>query len=351
MAQFVEPLAELGIELDISPFLNDDQFRGLYQNNNGILKKALGLAEPVAARFGKLFEIKKYDLVFVQREAMIFGPAIFEWLYKNIGQKPVILDLDDATYVRYVSPTYGRVGSFFKFFGKTDNLIKRADAVICGNRFIAEHVESLGTKSVVIPTVVDTDKFCPIEKNNAVPVFGWIGTHSTFPFLRSLFPVLEKLAEKHKFVLKIVGAGEKDIEIKGVEIINVEWDLDREIEDFQSLDIGLYPMTLSDSANAEWLQGKSGFKAIQYMAVGLPFVMTPIGIGAEIGKAGKTHFNAQSDEDWYNLLDKLLSDSGLRTIMGAAGRGHAIEHYTIPIQAGRLTKIIKSVNQKSKASA
>ena len=341
MAQFVEPLAELGIELDIVPFLSEGQFRELYQNNNGILKKALGLAEPVAARFGKLFEIKKYDLVFVQREAMIFGPAIFEWLYKNIGQKPMILDLDDATYVRYVSPTYGRVGSFFKFFGKTDNLIKRADAVICGNRFIAEHVESLGTKAVVIPTVVDTDKFCPVERNNEVPVLGWIGTHSTFPFLRSLFPVLEELAKKHKFVLKIIGAGESDIKVYGVEVINLEWALEREIEDFQSLDIGLYPMSLSDSANMEWLQGKSGFKAIQYMAVGVPFVMTPVGIGAEIGNAGKTHFNARTDEDWYNSLDKLLCNGDLRAGIGTAGRMYSLENYTIPKQINKLISVFR----------
>ena len=341
LAQFVGPLAERGIELDISSFLSDDQFRGLYQNNQNVLKKAVGVARPVVSRFAKLREIKNYDLIFVQREAMIFGPAIFEWLYQHLGQKPLILDLDDATYVRYVSPTYGRAGSFFKFFGKTDNLIKRADAVICGNRFIAEHVESLGTKAVVIPTVVDTDKFCPVEKNNKIPVLGWIGTHSTFPFLRSLFPVLERLTEKHKFLLKIVGAGEDDIKIQGVEVINLKWDLDREVEDFQMLDIGLYPINLSDSANMEWLQGKSGFKAIQYMAVGIPFVMTPIGIGAEMGNAGKTHLNARTDEDWYNLLDKLLSNGDLRAGMGRAGRVYAEENYTIPVQVNKLVSVFR----------
>jgi glycosyltransferase involved in cell wall biosynthesis len=344
LAQFVGPLAERGINLDVVPFLTEKQFHGLYQNNKSILKKTFELVRPVAGRFAKLLEIKKYDLIFVQREAMIFGPAIFEWLYQKVGQRPMILDLDDATYVRYVSPTYGRTGSFFKFFGKTDNLIKRAEAVICGNRFIAEHVESLGTKAIIVPTIVDTDRFCPVKKNNRVPVLGWIGTHSTFPFLRSLFPVLEKLAERHTFILKVVGAGNDDIKIKGVEVTNLEWDLDREAEDFQSLDVGLYPLTTSTSANKDWLAGKSGFKAIQYMAVGVPFVMSPVGVCSEIGENGKTHFNEDEEEGWYNSLEKLLINPELRNEMGREGRQTVMTNYTVAQQADKIASAFRRIN-------
>ena len=195
---------------------------------------------------------------------------------------------------------------------------------------------------------MDTDKFHPVEKENDVPVLGWIGTHSTFPFLRAIFPVLEKLAERHRFVLKIVGAGKKNIKVKGVEVRNLDWELNREIEDFQTLDIGLYPMTVTDSANRQWLQGKSGFKAIQYMAVGVPFVMSPVGVGAEIGVPGETHFNAEADEDWYNSLDKLLSDADLRTQMGWNARAHSVENYTVGEQACKMAAVFVDVVRKQR---
>lgn len=342
VGQFIGPLATRGIEIELRPFLDGDQFRSLYRSGNTAAKLA-GMAGSISKRIGGLANARQYDLLFVQREAMFFGPAIFEWLYQRIGRMPMVLDLDDATYVPYDSPTYGRIGSFLKFFGKTNRLIDRADLVICGNRFIAEYVEKRGTRTVVIPTIVDTDQFIPIDKTNAVPVLGWIGTHSTFPFLTKLFPVLSDLALKHTFRLKIVGSGAESVEIPGIEIENLQWDLEREIADFQLLDIGLYPMSVSDSANDDWLAGKSGFKAVQYMAVGIPSVMSPVGVCAEMGETGKTHFNAETPQDWYNHLDKLLSDRDLRVRMGENARRYAVEHFSLGKHSQTLADAFESV--------
>lgn len=345
MIQFIEPLAERKINLTVSPFLDSRKFADFYAQGN-ILRKALGICQPVFQRLAQSFSIRKFDLLFVQREAMFFGPAFFENLYQKIGNVPLVLDLDDATYVGYQSPTYGKLGSFLKFFGKTDNLIRRAGAVTCGNHFIAEYVREKGTEAVIIPTVVDTEIFCPVEKTNKIPVIGWIGTHSTFPFVESIFPVLQRLAKKHEFVLKIVGAGREKVEIEGVKIENLKWNLEREVSDFQTLDIGLYPVKTSASASSEWISGKSGFKAIQYMAVGVPFVMSPVGVCAEIGEQNATHFNAAVDEEWYNSLDKLLSDAKLRERMGTNGRRHSLAHYTVPAQAKILAETFRRVARK-----
>jgi glycosyltransferase involved in cell wall biosynthesis len=344
LAQFVAPLAEKGIDLEISPFLDSRQFALMYQNKS-LFEKLFGLAKPIFRRLSEVAKVRRYDALLVQREAVFFGPAVFEWIFRKFGRIPMILDLDDATYISYESPTYGKIGSFLKFFGKTDKLIESSRVVICGNRFIAGYVERKGTKAVVIPTVVDTDVFCPVEKNNEPPVIGWIGTHSTFPFLESLFPVLRKLAEKHEFVLKIVGAGRENITLEGVRIDNLSWNLEREVADFQSLDIGLYPVQTAKSAPPEWILGKSGFKAIQYLAVGIPFVVTPIGVCGEIGEPGKTHFNAQSSEEWYNSLNELLSAPALRKKMGQNGRQYALQHFTVPKQAEILAAVLHEIGK------
>lgn len=339
--QFIEPLRGRGIELVASPFLDADGFAGFYSRGRAAAKAA-GMARGLGRRIGEVFAAGRYDLIFVQREAMFFGPEIFELLISRGGRIPFVLDLDDATYIRYTSPTYGRLGSSLKFFGKTDRLIARAAAVTCGNRFIAEYVESKGTRAAIIPTVADTDKFFPIEPARDIPVIGWIGTHSTFPSLEWLFPVFQKLAIKHRFLLKFIGGGRDFVEISGVELANLPWSLEREIEDFQLIDIGLYPIRPSTSADQEWLRGKSGFKAVQYMSVGVPFVMSPVGICAEMGIAGQTHLNAESEEDWYNSLDMLLADGELRRRMGRCGREHALANYTLAEQADKLEEVFRT---------
>lgn len=345
LMQFVEPLAHKGINLEVSPFLDSAQFASLYQNKS-IVQKASGIWKPLIKRFSESIKVRNYDLIMVQREAMFFGPAFFEHLFHLIGKTPLILDLDDATYISYVSPTYGKLGSFFKFFGKTDKLITRADAVICGNRFIADYVEKKGTKAVIVPTVVDTNEFCPAEKINKIPVIGWVGTHSTFPSIASLFPVLRELSKEFDFTLKIVGAGKDKLEVEGIASENLKWSLAREIEDFQSLDIGLYPIETSSSANREWLLGKSGFKAIQYMSIGIPFVVTPIGVCAELGVEGATHFAASTGEQWFDSLKKLLESAELRARMGNAGRNYALENFTLAQQADKIESVFRNAVEK-----
>jgi glycosyltransferase involved in cell wall biosynthesis len=350
VAQYIEPLRKRGIELTVKPFLETGQFAEFYRKG-GVVRKAVSILRPLMNRIKGISELGTFNVLFVQREAMMFGPGVFEWLYSKLGRLPLVLDLDDATYVSYISPTYGRIGTLFKFVGKTDNLIRRASLVTCGNRFIAEYTNSKGTPAVVIPTVVDLDEFRPRQfKSERVDLtVGWIGTHSTFPFLESILPVLIELARKHKFRLKIVGSGKESWDIKAIDVDLLEWSLERETEDFRSLDIGLYPITTSSSASEDWIKGKSGFKAVQYMAVGVPFVMSPIGVCGEIGEPGYTHFNANTLEDWYNSLDTLLADGELRIEMGLAARKYAIENYDLMSQAEKIAEALKSVGREHRS--
>ncbi|HKB66965.1 MAG TPA: glycosyltransferase family 4 protein [Pyrinomonadaceae bacterium] len=349
LQQFVQPLSERGIVLTIKPFLNSQQFAALYQPR-ALLSKALGLGGAGLLRIAAGLAARRADVVLVQREAMIFGPPLIEWLAARVFNRPMVLDLDDATYVPYTSPTYGKFGQALKWFSKTDDLIRWASIVTCGNRAIAEYAESKGATTRIIPTVVDTDVFVPSSHMSGGPlVLGWIGTHSTFPYLRAVFPVLQDLAKTHPFKLKIVGAGTSTVSIPGVEVENLEWRLEREVEDFQSFDVGLYPIDPSLYAE-KWAAGKSGFKAIQYMAVGIPFVAAPVGAMAEIGEAGVTHFPATSNEEWFRTLELLLADAQLRRTMGQSGRRHAVEHYSLSEQADKLARALHDAAAGDKSS-
>ena len=338
MIQFIEPLAEQGIELSVYPFIDSSLYGSLY-NRSQWPRTALGLSLAAVRRVRELARARKADVVFVQREAMMFGPPLVEWLTVNLHGCPMVLDLDDATYVSYKSPTYGRIGSMLKWFSKTNDLIRWSRLVTCGNREIAAYVTSKGRKAVVIPTVVDTTCFRPLAERPAsdVPVIGWIGTHSTFAYVKTIFPVLERLARDFRFRLRLVGTGADNVVIPGVEIENPAWKLEREIADFQSLDIGIYPIVEDD-----WSVGKSCFKAVQYMAVGVPFVVSPVGACHDIAEADRTHFVARSQEQWYEHLSRLLSDANLRQRMGESGRRYAVQHYSIEANVQKLADALRS---------
>jgi glycosyltransferase involved in cell wall biosynthesis len=339
LEQFVGPLADRGITLTVRPFLDSKGFEILYQRR-ALPHTALALMKSGLRRLKDLLLLSQADAVLVQREAMLFGPPLIEWLAVRAFRRPMILDLDDATYVPYTSPTYGRLGKALKWFSKTDDLIQWADIVTCGNRAIAEYAESIGATTRIIPTVVDTDIFRPVHRMpQDLLVLGWIGTHSTFPYLKTIFPVLQELARTLRFKLRIVGAGEQRGNIPGVEVENLEWKLEREVEDFQSLDIGLYPIDPTLYAE-KWAAGKSGFKAIQYMSVGIPFVAAPVGAMRDIGQAGVTHLQAVTNDEWQQSLKLLLSNPALRQAMGTAGRRYVVQYYSLSDQADKLAQAL-----------
>ncbi len=340
LQQFVAPLASRDIELTIRPFMSSALFAQFYRRE-AMASTAAGLIKSALLRLGDVLAANKSDVVLVQREAMLFGPPLIEWLTTRALHRPLVLDLDDATYVSYTSPTYGRAGKALKWFSKTDDLINWASIVTCGNRAIAEYVSGKGARARVIPTVVDTDIFRPDPKRSSdVPVLGWIGTHSTFPYLESIFPVLQDLAQRYDFRLKIVGSGKDEVAIPGVTIENLPWQLQREIADFQSIDVGLYPID-ARLYSGNWAAGKSGFKALQYMAVGVPYVATPVGASAELGVPGLTHFEAGNDREWLEGLTTLIADGERRRKIGAAGRQHVTENYSLPAQADKLAAALR----------
>jgi glycosyltransferase involved in cell wall biosynthesis len=331
IVQFIEPLSRRGIDVTFSPFLDAALFDALYKPGT-LLRRVPRLLIRTLQRLGAVVAAARADVVFVQREAMLFGPPLIEFLIARVLRRPMIVDLDDASWITYRSPVYGRFATWVKWPWKTDRLIRWARAVTCGSPYIAEYAHG-----IVIPTVVDTRRYLPEPKRESdVPTVGWIGTHSTYAYLERLLPIFERLASVVRFRLRIVGSGRARVDVRGVEVETRPWSLAREVEDFQSLDVGVYPI-----ADDAWSAGKAGFKAVQYMATGVPFVMSPVGVCAAMGIAGQTHLLARTDDEWHDALLRLITDSALRKSMSTEGRRFAEEHYDVEPQADALAAVIR----------
>ena len=326
ITQFIEPLARRGIDVTFSPFLDASLFADLYRPGR-LLRRTPRLLLATLRRLGAIVRAARADVVLVQREALLFGPPLIEWAASRVLRRPMILDLDDATWLPYRSPVYGRLAALMKGKGKTERLIRWSRAVTCGNPNIASDVRSRGAEAILVPSAVDPRLFHPREAMNDVPVIGWIGTHTTYPFLERLMPVFDRLAREHRFALEIIGSGRPDVDTH-------PWSMNTEAEDIRSFDIGVYPLT-----DDEWNTRKSGLKAVQYMASGVPFVMSPVGVCATIGVRDETHFLAMTDEEWLAALRRLLTDAGLRRRMGQAGRRFAEEHHSLEHAADLLAAV------------
>ena len=332
--QFVPLLATHGIEIDVRPLLSNRVFATMYDRRYA-LRTAGGILAGIMRRAHDLMRLGSYDVVFVQREAAIIGPPLAEWLAQS--RLPMVLDLDDATYIDRRSDVFGSFATALKWPGKTDRLIRWADHVVCGSPAIAAYSSRLGTQATIIPTLVDLNRFKPRARDaGSYLVIGWIGSHSTFPYLRTLLPVFRRLASDYRFRLRIIGSSAVEFPVDGVEVELKGWRIDHEVEDLQSFDIAVYPIV--DDA---WAQGKSGFKAIQYLSCGIPYVASPVGVVAQIGVPGETHLEATTEREWLAALSQLLSDAGARQEMGRKARQYALTHYSPGEAAATLAAIIR----------
>lgn len=335
VTQYFAALQQNGIEAALRPFLDERGFQLLYRAG-GAPNKAIVAARAIAGRIADLCRATSADAVFIQREAALVGPPILEWILARAIHVPIVFDLDDAVWVPYASPTYGAwLSRLLKAPGKTRFTLGAAAEIIAGNPYVADYARGFNPRVSVIPTVVDTTEFTPRPR----PVrdrlhVGWIGTHSSIQYLAAIVPALRVVHQKRPFRLVVSGGTLPDT--TGLDVEHRAWKIENEAADFASLDVGLYPL-VEDA----WSLGKSGFKAVQYMACGAPCISSPVGVTRAMIRHDENGLIASTHDEWVTELDRLLADPALRQRLADAGRADAIAHYSLSSQAPRFVEVVR----------
>lgn len=335
--QFFPYLDGNGIECTLSSFLTEREFAELYLARDRA-RKAIRLLLSGARRVLGAFEARAFDVVVVQRSAMLFGPPIMEWLIARVLRVPLVYDFDDAIWLQEPSQVWGRWAAWAKFVGKTEQLVRMASQVVVCNGYTRDYAlrHTEPAKITVIPTVVDPLVFRPVPHDpDAVPVVGWIGTHSTAKYLWSLGEPLRAAARRAPFRVKVVGAG-APFAVDGADVESKPWRLDEEVADYQSLDVGLYPV-----ADDAWGHGKTGFKPVVYMSSGAACISSPVGGVAEFVRDRENGLFARTPEEWEDRIVELVTDRELRGRIAAAGRRTVVEAYSLQAQAPRLAEVLR----------
>ncbi|MDO8603576.1 MAG: glycosyltransferase family 4 protein [Candidatus Omnitrophota bacterium] len=331
--QYLPYLTAANIDFTLRPFMSSKFYSIFYKKGKWLLK-TIYFFQSSFNRFLDIFRALRHDVVFIHIEAFPLGPPFIEWFFFKL-KKPIIFDFEDAIYL----PRKG-ISNFFKNPSKFFKIVTMSRHVIVCNNYMKVFLEPYNKNITVIPTSIDIDKFMPRASgagNKDVVTIGWIGSHTTLPFLLALKDVFKKIYVRHKFTLKIVGGGTK-VTIDGINVMNEEWSLDKEVENFQSIDIGVYPIL-----NDEWAKAKTPFKTIQYMSVGVPCVVSDVGANRDIIKDGVNGYLVRREEEWIDKISKLMEDSNLRKNIGLEGRKTVEDKFSLKVNSSNFLEIIKKV--------
>ncbi|HYE16138.1 MAG TPA: glycosyltransferase family 4 protein [Pyrinomonadaceae bacterium] len=339
-----EPLLrERGVEITYKPFESRELNEVLYQPGRTAEKVRL-VARALARRREDVRGARAFDAVYILREAALLGPPWFERRVKRSGV-PFVFDFDDAVFVPYRSPSNGYL-SYLKFPGKTREICRMASHVMAGNDYLADYAREVNDRVTVVPTTIDTEKYTVEPRPpNSVPVIGWTGSYSTAQHLQTLAGALRRLARTERFRLRVVGSPGMRLEgFEGVDVEQVAWRSETEVEDLRPLDVGVMPLPVDP-----WSRGKCGLKALQYMALAVPTVCSPVGVNSEIITDGVTGMLASTEDEWVEKLTLLLRSAELRERLGRAGRRRVEERYSAAVQAPRVFEIFESVAREAGA--
>ncbi|MCX7639336.1 MAG: glycosyltransferase family 4 protein, partial [Pyrinomonadaceae bacterium] len=339
LEQWETILRKEGVKITYAPFETERLRKVLYKPTHSV-KKFFAIVESFKKRLRDVQSVKEYDLVYVFREAAILGPPWFERKIARSGV-PIVFDFDDAIFVPYKSPANGYL-SYLKFPHKTAEICRLSTQVIVGNQYLADYAIKFNKNVTIIPTTIDTEKYKVVKKNadKQKPTIGWSGSFSTVQHLDTIRNVFRELAKTETFRLRVIGTS--NYEIPGVEVESMPWRSETEIQDLSDIDIGVMPLP-----DDEWSKGKCGLKALQYMALGIPTICSPVGVNSTIIQDGKNGFLANNEDEWIERLKKLLHSPELRKNLGLAGRKTVEENYSAKAQAPRVYKVFESALKSS----
>jgi glycosyltransferase involved in cell wall biosynthesis len=339
LEQWAPYLAEEGIELVFVPFASARLNQLLYERGH-YAAKAWEMARGLMRRVADAWRAADYDAVIVHREASLIGPAWAE----RLAQKrcpALVYDFDDAVYESYVSPT-NRYLSYLKMPGKTAAICKAAAAITAGNALLADYARRHNPNVTVVPSTIDMRSYQPRpERPRTRPVVGWMGSHSSAQYLAVVAGALRRLRERLDFRMLVVGAHQ--VPLSGLDLECRGWTSAREVEDLWEMDIGLMPLP-----DEPWARGKCGMKALQYMGVGMPPIVSPVGVNAEIVRHEENGLLARTEDEWVDAMERLLRDEALRSRLGHAARRTVEQHYSAQVHAPVVARLLRSVAKRAR---
>jgi glycosyltransferase involved in cell wall biosynthesis len=335
--QYFDYLRSSGYDLVVSPFQTLRMWHVVYKKGR-FFSKVFWVLVGYARRFRDLLRLPFYDGIFVFLQVTPLGPPLAERIFRSLARK-VIYDIDDLVFMGKVSEANKLIGRI-KGKNKPIYMMKCADHVLVGTPYLEEFVRKYNHRTTDISVTINTDVYVPKSnyRGNDRLVIGWSGSFSTSPYLRLLEGPLRELRKQVDFRLRVIGA--PDFKMEGIEVEGLPWVETTEVQDLLPIDIGLYPLP-----DEQWVYGKSGGKALQYMGLGIPTIATAIGANFRIIDDGECGFlvKAGAEDEWLDRMKRLALDPALRERIGRNGRKRIEDRFSMRANRDRYLDLFKQV--------
>jgi len=334
--QYISLLHYNNYKVRYQSFFNYRLWTKIYDSKSNALDKFFGVIHGFLKRVKVLFICYHFDFIFIHREATPFGPPLLEWMLSGIFNKKIIYDLDDAIWLKDNS-SESRLFTFLKNRTKINQILKLSYKVSCGNNFLKSYCQQYNSNIILNPTTIDTKYHLPKNKhtsNSYKIIIGWTGTHTTLKYLDLVVPILQELELESDFIFMVIANQDPKPNLNNY--IFTPWNKSTEIADLQKIDVGVMPLY-----NNEWENGKCGFKALQFMALEIPVLVSPVGVNNIIVNHGVTGFHCAAAADWKTYLLELLSSLEKRVKMGENGRKYVIKNYSVDSNVDNFLSLFK----------
>lgn len=342
--QYLDFFRSNGYNYELSEIISEKDDQVFYHSGRH-LTKAFVVLKSIFIRLKDLKRAKQFDVIFIQREALLIGSSFFEKQF--FKRSKVVFDFDDSIWLLDTSPKNKRF-EFLKNPEKTKINAKHAHLVIAGNNYLANYAKQFNKNVHIIPTTINTDFHKPnlviqnsisdIDKSDKKIVIGWSGSISTIKHFEIAIPSLIAIKNKYGEKIQIHVIGQGYYTHPELNIISKSWSAQTEVNDICEFDIGIMPLPQD-----EWVKGKCGLKGLSYMACGVATIMSNVGVNPEIIEHEKNGLLADTTENWISALSMLIDNDELRKKLGEEGRKTVVEKYSVEANKHKYLEILNSL--------
>ena len=338
--QYFQSLKENGFVFKTQPFLSLSGWKSFFRNGSAI-GKATALISGFVKRTIILFQVNGYDFVFIHREAAPIGPPIFEWIIAKVFKKKIIYDFDDAIWMTD-NLNENFLERLIRWRKKVSSICRWSYKVSCGNDYLYGYAKQFNSNVVLNPTTIDTkvhssqttDHSHRLSTMDNRLIIGWTGSRSTLKYLKTIEKELQQIENKYPNVeFHVIADASSDLKLKNV--VFKPWSVETEISDLAQFDIGIMPLP-----DDEWSKGKCGFKILQYMALSIPSVASPVGVNSKIINNNINGFLAEGNQ-WEEFLSRLIEDATLRVQIGSEGQKTLNNYYSVKANEENFLSLFK----------
>jgi glycosyltransferase involved in cell wall biosynthesis len=280
----------------------------------------------------QIFRARSYDVIFIQRSMFRWNaPPFVERFAKRVTGLPIAYHLDDGIWLE-APPEH------------SEERCRLATTVVTGNDVVAEFAEKAGGTVTRIEYAVDVAAY-PVKRHepNDEVIIGFSGIYPEMHLL-PLADALREVCEATGARVEVIG-GLKRPQLGSLDpfLKWTAWDPTDETSWVDKFDIGIMP--LEDN---ELHRTKEPFKVKEYMAAGLPMVLSPTGHNARVITDGREGIFAVGPEEWREGLERLVEDTDLRREMGENGRELALRKWDLPRLLDELSELFHRLARRSR---